>query len=88
MNETPKTPKRWLAAIVHADIIGFSALMSADESGTQAAVTTIMQRASAMAQARGGALSARRVMPFLPSFRASWRRFSLHRTFKRGEEMI
>lgn len=68
MNETPKTPKRWLAAIVHADIIGFSALMSADESGTQAAVTTIMQRASAMAQARGGRVVSTAGDAFLAEF--------------------
>ena len=68
VNETPQTPKRRLAAILHADIMGFSALMSADESGTQAAVARVMQAASAMARDRGGRVVSTAGDAFLAEF--------------------
>jgi len=54
MPDQPQAARRRLSAILHADIVGYSALMGRDEAGTHAAVRSRMARAAELAAAHGG----------------------------------
>ena len=51
--ESP-SPKRKLAAILHADVAGFSRLMGADEAGTHQALSKLRSAIDPLIAAHGG----------------------------------
>jgi len=50
----PSSRKRKLAAILHADVVGFSRLMGEDEAGTHQALGTLRRGVDPLIAARGG----------------------------------
>src|ERR1700730_16915491 len=50
----PSARKRKLAAILHADVVGFSRLMSEDEAGTHQALGTLCRAVDPLIAAHGG----------------------------------
>src|SRR5260370_8477858 len=48
------SPKRKLAAILHADVVGFSRLMGEDESGTHRALGDLCRAVDPLIAAQGG----------------------------------
>lgn len=59
---------RRLAAILHADVVGFSALMSADEAATQSAVSSALKLARETVSSHGGRLVGTAGDAFLAEF--------------------
>ena len=78
------TETRKLAAILAADVVGYSRLMGEDEAGTARAVR---ERREAAAPIVSGLLAAawsrQRAMAFLFGFLLSWRRSSARSSFRR-----
>lgn len=68
MNGAPEKKPRRLAAILHADVVGFSSLMSADEAGTHAAVVGAIARAREIAGDEGGRVVSTAGDAFLAEF--------------------
>ena len=56
MAETPEIspPKRKLAGILHADVVGFSRLMGEDEAGTHRALCELRSAVDPLIAAHGG----------------------------------
>src|SRR6266567_677912 len=50
----PSSRKRKLAAILHADVVGFSRLMGADETGTHQALGELRRAVDPLVTAHGG----------------------------------
>ena len=63
--------KRKLAAILHADVVGFSRLMGEDEVGTHQALGELRRALDPLIAARGGRIVARRATACWRIFRAS-----------------
>ncbi|NRG19024.1 hypothetical protein HPQ64_15130 [Rhizobiales bacterium] len=68
MNDRSHPTTRRLAAILHADVAGYSALMNSDEGATQAAVAQSMDRAREIVSAHGGRLVGTAGDAFLAEF--------------------
>lgn len=61
-------PKRRLAAVLHADVVGYSALMSADEEGTHADLRQSLTAASEIVSAQSGRMIGTAGDAFLADF--------------------
>ncbi|MXN64334.1 hypothetical protein GR183_05415 [Stappia sp. GBMRC 2046] len=68
MNDPSRPTTRRLAAILHADVAGYSALMNSDESATQSAVARSMDRARETVASHGGRLVGTAGDAFLAEF--------------------
>lgn len=75
-------PKRRLAAVLHADVVGYSALMSANEEGTHADLRQSLTAASDIVSARSGRMIGTAGDAFLADFTSVLDALAAARTFQ------